>query len=136
MTDEQDLRERLEHLELDGNQVANVLAIIAQAIADATAEQGRQLEAICGALADAGTVLAARQDGDYAASVRELTRQRDWAGLLARALSKDLMRIADVRLQIWDEGRDDWSEYDCEFRNGLPVEREDIRAALEAALDT
>jgi hypothetical protein len=40
MTDEQDLRERLEHLELDGNQVANVLAIIAQAIADATAEQG------------------------------------------------------------------------------------------------
>jgi hypothetical protein len=47
------------------------------AIADATAEQGRQLEAICGALADAGTVLAARQDGDYAASVRELTRERD-----------------------------------------------------------
>jgi hypothetical protein len=130
MTDEQDLRERLEHLELDGNQVANVLAIIAP-----TADQGRQLEAICGALADAGTVLAARQDGDYAASVRELTRQRDWAGLLARALSKDLMRIADVRLQIWDEGRDDWSEYDCEFRNGLPMEREDIRAALEAALN-
>jgi uncharacterized coiled-coil protein SlyX len=44
MTDEQDLRERLEHLELDGNQVANVLAIIAQAIADATAEQGRRAE--------------------------------------------------------------------------------------------
>jgi uncharacterized coiled-coil protein SlyX len=44
MTDEQDLRERLEHLELDGNQVANVLAIIAQAIADATAEQGREID--------------------------------------------------------------------------------------------
>lgn len=35
------------------------------------------LDSIKGALADAGTVLAMRLDGNYAESVRELTRERD-----------------------------------------------------------
>lgn len=55
-----------------------------QSIADATAklraERDRlrsQLESVQGALADAGSVLAERLDGDYAASVRELTQERD-----------------------------------------------------------
>jgi hypothetical protein len=128
MTDEQDLRERLEHLELDGNQVANVLAIIAP-----TADQGRQLEAICGALADAGTVLAARQDGDYAASVRELTRRAEWAELLARAaIQYGLIINIKGDISIAESGR--W----CKLRtdsNGLPIETPELRAALEAALN-
>jgi hypothetical protein len=41
MTDEQDLRECLEYLELDGNQIANVLAIFEVATAELRADRLR-----------------------------------------------------------------------------------------------
>lgn len=36
-----------------------------------------QLSGVCGALADAGNVPASREDGDYAASVRQVVEERD-----------------------------------------------------------
>jgi hypothetical protein len=63
------------------------------------AEQTRRLQilsscmdGVIGALADAKTVLCIRQDGDYAASVRELTRERDAAREAANANAAVLAR--------------------------------------------
>jgi hypothetical protein len=112
----------------------------------ATAEQGRRLQilsscmdGIIGALADAKTVLCIRQDGDYAASVRELTRERDeqgrraeWYGLVLRAGNRGIVWWRSrTRLGIGDDS-EPYIEVDA---NGLPIETPELRAALEAALN-
>jgi hypothetical protein len=106
--------------------------IIAQASADATEELGNQLEAVAGALADAGIDF---KTTDRAEAVRELTRERDWFALLASAAlagianwwsdtSNDFM-VATTPGQVFTIERD---------ANGLPVETDELRQAIEAAM--
>lgn len=113
-------------------------------ICELKAENARlsaQLESIAGALADAGTVPAARTDGDYAESVRELTRERDrlaalveWRTLVAWAMRKSVLHCNDMD-DRWLLIRGTQGEYiDGKQLAGLPVETPELRTALLAAL--
>lgn len=67
--------------------------------------------------------------------VEKLIAERDWAVLLARAaMDADVTWSAEYGV-ICIPQRPGVTKLPCAFNNYLPVERHDIRAALEAALE-
>lgn len=75
-----DLVRRSDKLSIEGARCIKELEARLKQLAAAEADRNRlasTLSSIQGALADAGDVLAIREDGNYAESVRELVRQRD-----------------------------------------------------------
>jgi hypothetical protein len=106
--------------------------IIAQAIAEHSQKLGNQLEAVAGALADAGNAFTTT---DHAECVRELTRERDWFALLARASLMGVVRQSQGQWWLWVNTSIGSKGIDCKSdANGLPVESPELRAALEAAM--
>lgn len=92
-----------------------------------------QLDGVQGALADAGDVLAMREDGDYGASVRQVVEQRDEANKRA----EDWQRLAVLAGSVLESLRA--SEGDgtalCDEIKAAIVEATDAirEAALRAA---
>src|SRR5262245_33302307 len=82
------------------------LSATTSALAEAQREVSKlrcQISGVCGALADAATVLCHRDDGDYGESVRALTAERDEA---RRELASLRERLAGM-VQMWkSEGTD------------------------------